>query len=333
MANDYMIDSMPEERVLITGGMGFIGSNLAHLLVKLGAEVTLYDAMLAGYGGNPANIKEIEDKVNFVRGDVRDYETLKEHVKDKDLIFNCAAQVSHLDSMSNPSLDLDINCVGGINLLEACRRFNDGVRIVYAGTRGQMGRLKYSPADENHPDDPTDVYGIHKLAAERYHLLYHKVYGIKSSSIRINNTYGPRHQMKHNKYGVLNWFIRLALENRTITIYGDGQQIREYNYVDDVSDAMVLTAQSDKSDGEFFLLGVDKPVKFIDMVESIIRTVGKGSYVKSWWPEDRKSIDVGDFISSYRKINRMLGWYPKTSFEEGLERTVSFYRTRLNDYV
>ena len=328
----YSLKGMSGQRCLVTGGLGFIGSNIVHKLVELGASVSIIDACLDPYGWNPANIKEVKDKVQFTKADIRNADAMAKAVKDQDYIFNCAGQVSHVDSMKDPFLDLDINCRGNLVLLEACRRFNDGVKIVYAGTRGQMGALHYSPADEEHPDNPTDIYGANKWAAEKYHLIYSSAYGMHATSLRINNTYGERHQMKHAKYGIMNWFIRLAMEGKEIPIYGDGSQTRDYNYISDVVDAMILAAQSPKTDGKYYLLGSGKEIRFIDMVKAIIAAVGSGSYKFVPWPEDRKAIEVGNFFVSYKRIKDELGWEPKTSLEEGLRRTIAFYRERKNDY-
>jgi len=329
----YKIKKMEGSRTLITGGMGFIGSNLAHKLVSLGADITIYDAMLPEYGGNYANIKEIKNNVEFVIGDTRDFKLLSKHVKDKEIIFNLAGQVSHQISMNIPMLDVEINCMGNLNVLEACRKFNDNAKIVYSGTRVQTGEAIYLPIDEKHPDNPKDINGINKLAAEKYHLLYNKVYGIPTTSIRIGNTYGPRHQMKHGQYGVLNYFIRKAMLDEVIEVYGDGKQIRDYCYVDDVADALLLAAQSKKSNGEVFLIGTGEKIKFIDMVKKIIKIVGKGEYKQIPFPPERKAIDVRNYYVTTKKIKSMLGWQPKTKFEEGLRKTVEFYRERLNEYI
>jgi len=328
----YELNRMEGKRCLITGGLGFIGSNLARRLVGLGAEVSVLDACLDPYGWNSANIKEIRMKVRFVKADIRDAPAMTAAVKEKDFIFNCAGQVSHVDSMKDPFLDLDINCRGNLNILEACRRLNDKVKLVYAGTRGQMGPLHYSPADEEHPDNPTDIYGADKWAAEKYHLVYSNAFGMHATSVRINNTYGERHQMKHSKYGIMNWFIRLAMDGKEIPVYGDGSQTRDYNYVADVVDAMVLAAQSPKSDGKFYMLGSGSEIKFLDMVKAVIAAAGSGSYKLVPWPEDRKAIEVGNFFVTYKKIKDELGWEPKTSLEEGLKNTVAFYKERKEDY-
>ena len=328
----YELKRMQGKRCLITGGLGFIGSNIAHKLAELGAEVSILDACLDPFGWNFANIKEIKDKVRFTKADIRDEKAMAAAVKDKDFIFNCAGQISHVDSMTDPFLDLDINCRGTLTLLEACRRFNDKAKIVYAGTRGQMGSLHYSPADEEHPDNPTDIYGADKWAAEKYHLIYHSAFGIPATSLRINNTYGERHQMKHAKYGIMNWFIRLALDGKEIPVYGDGSQTRDYNYITDVVNAAVLAAQSPKTDGKYYLLGSGSEIKFIDMVKAVIAAAGSGSYKFVPWPADRKAIEIGNFFVSYKKIRDELGWEPRTAMEDGLRRTVAFYKERHKEY-
>lgn len=322
----YRLGNMKDSRVLVLGGMGFIGSNLARKLVSLEAKVTLYDAMLPQYGGNQANIREIRDKVKFVKGDTRNFGMLSRNVKDIDVIFNLAAQVSHPLSMSDPYLDIDINCMGNLNVLEACRRFNDDAVVVYSGTRDQTGEAVYLPVDEKHPDNPVDINGVDKLAAEKYHMLYHRVYGIPAVSVRIGNTYGPRHQMKHGQYGVLNYFIREALLGETIQVYGNGRYTRDYCYVDDVADALLLASQKKSAIGEVFLVGSGEKMRFIDMVRKVIETVGRGSYTFTPFPPGRKEIHVENYYASYGKIKSMVGWEPRTPFDEGLKATVEWYR-------
>ncbi len=328
----YSLPRLDGKRCLITGGLGFIGSNLAHSLVAIGAEVSIADACIDPYGWNFANIREIKDRVSFTKADIRDEKAMAAAVKGQDFIFNCAAQVSHIDSMTDPFLDVDINCRGNLVLLEACRRHADKAKIVYAGTRGQMGSLHYSPADEEHPDNPTDIYGANKWAAEKYHLVYNSAYGIRATSLRINNTYGERNQMRHAKYGIMNWFIRLALEGKEIQVFGDGSQTRDYNYITDVVDAMILAAQSEKSNGKYYLLGSGNEIKFMDMVKSVIKAAGSGSYKLVPWPADRKAIEIGNFFVTYEKIRDELGWEPKTSLDEGLRKTIAFYRERKKEY-
>jgi UDP-glucose 4-epimerase len=327
----HIIERMDDQNVLITGGLGFIGSNLAHHMVKLGANVTIYDALLPTYGGNLANIKEIKDEIVDVRADMRDFDSLKEQVKDQDVIFHCAAQVSHIESMSDPWTDIDINCRGTINLLEAARRFNDDVKIVYAGTRSQVGKMEYSPIDEKHPEFPTDIYSSNKSIAEKYHLIYHRAYGIPTTSLRISNTYGPRAQIRQKGYGIINYFIRMAILNEVITVYEPGTQTRDCIHVDDVVDAMILAAQSKKADGEVFFVGSGRDVMLIDLVKIIIKIAGNGMWKFVPWPSERKSIEVGDVALSIEKIQRVLGWYPKTTLEEGLEKTYKWIETKLRE--
>lgn len=330
---DYTLKRMDGQRVLITGGMGFLGGNVAHLLHGLGAELTLYDAMLEPYGGNPANVREIRGDVEVIRADVRDFDTLAKHMRDKDVIFHFAAQVSHGISMQQPHLDIGINCTGSMNLLEACRRHNDAAKIVFSGTRGQTGDALRLPVDETHPDNPPDINGIDKLAAEKYHLLYNKVYSMRTASLRMTNTYGPRHQMKHGQYGVLNFFIRKAMLGETMEVYGDGSQLRDYNYVDDACDAFVLAAQKSAADGQMFLLGSGEQTRFIDMVKAVISAVGSGEYKMIPFPKERRAIDVKRYAVDFGKIRRMLGWHPKTRLNEGVAKTVAFYRERLKEYL
>ncbi len=334
---NYELKRIDGVRCLVIGGLGFIGSNAAQKLSGLGAEITIYDACLDPFGWNFENIAEISGSAKFVKGDIRDLHLLEKTVSEcePNLVFNCAGQVSHVDSMSDPWLDIDINCTGNINVLEALRRKAPGSKIIYAGTRAQIGRLVYSPIDESHPTDPTDIYGINKLAAEKYHLLYNDVYGLRACSVRLNNCYGPRHQMKHGKYGILNWFLRRAMKNEQIDVYGTGEQTRDYNYVEDAVDALILCAQSAKADGEVFLLGSGSEIKFIDMVKKVIETAGRGSYQQIEWPQERKAIEVGNFFVTFEKISKALGWHPTTPFEEGLAKTVEWYRenNRLEKYA
>ncbi len=329
----YSVKKMDGKKVLVLGGLGFIGSNTTHKCVSLGAEVTVFDAMIEPYGFNLENIREIRDRIEFIKGDMRNFDALSQAVKGKDFVFNCAGQVSHIDSMKMPFLDIDLNVNANMNLLEACRKFNDSAKIVYAGTRAQTGKAVYFPVDETHPDNPVDIYGADKLVAEKHLLIYNNVYGIRGTSVRINTTFGTRHQMKHNLYGILNWFIRLALEGKAITVFGDGKQVRDYNYIDDAVDAMVLCAQSKKADGEVYMLGSKKPLRFIDMVKAVVKECNSGSVEFAAFPKDRKAIETGNVSISFKKIKMALGWEPTTAFEDGLKTTVEFYREKLPMYV
>jgi len=326
-----MNEEFKETEVLITGGLGFIGSNLAHKLVKLDANVTIVDAMIPEMGGNLYNIYEIRDRVKLNFADIRDENAMNQLVKDKDYIFNLAAQLSHTESMKDPFSDLDINCQGHLILLEACRKFNDDTKIIYTGTRAQYGKILYNPVDEKHPINPTDANGITKHACEQYHLLYYNVYGIKTTSLRLTNTYGPRHQMKHKEQGFVGWFIRQAIDNEEIKIFGDGQQVRDINYVDDVVDALLMAAIDDKVNGEVFNLG-GCPVSLLNLVKLIIDAVGRGTYKLVEYPKEWKKIEIGNYIADITKIKNELGWEPKTDIKEGLIKTVKYYERNKSYY-
>lgn len=323
-----------ERRALIIGGLGFIGSNVAHRLVASGWKVRILDACISPYGWNHANISGIEHELeDVVKGDVREASLVSRSIQGCDFVFNFAGQVGREISMEKPYFDLDVNCRGALNILEACRRLDRKCKVLFAGSRGQIGEPVYLPVDEKHPDNPTDIYGIHKLAAEKYHLLYHKVYGLPTVSLRLNNVYGPRCQMKYGHYGVLNLFIRKVLCDESITVYGDGQQTRDYVYIEDVVDAFVRAALNPVADGQIFLVGSGKETKFMDMVKAVFEVAGKGHYVHRPFPPNLQKIDILRFVSSYKKLERLLGWKPKVSLKEGLEDTVAYYRKRLGDYL
>ena len=318
------------KKVLITGGLGFIGSTLAIELVKLGAKVTIIDSLIPGYGGNLFNINPVKDKVSVNFSDVRDRYSMNYLVQGQDIMFNLAGTLSHIDSMTDPFTDLEINCVSQLSLLEACRNNNPKIKIIYAGTRNQYGRAQYLPVDEKHPLEPTDVNGINCNAGEYYHILYYKVYGIKSCSLRLTNTYGPRHQMKHSKQGILNWFLRLIIEGANIELHG-GDQVRDASYIDDTVNAFLLTGASEKVWGEVFNIG-GTPISLKNFVEEAIRVNGKGKYKVLEQPEERKKIEIGDYIADYFKIYRLLGWEPKVGLVEGLKKTIDYYKKYKNYY-
>jgi UDP-glucose 4-epimerase len=330
---EEIADKFAGKNVMITGGLGFIGSNLAHRLVTLGAHITLVDSLVPAYGGNPFNIRGIEDKVHVNIADVRDEHSMAYLVQGRDFIFNLAGQVSHIDSMEDPYTDLDINVRAQVSLLEACRKRNLNVKIVYTSTRQLYGKPKYLPVDENHIAHPTDANGINKLAGELYHILYHEVYGVRSVSLRLTNTYGPRQLIKHSRQGFIGWFIRQIVEGTEIKIYGDGNQIRDFNYVDDVVDAMLLAAASDEAYGQVFNLGGDEPMGLKALVELMIEINGGGSYQLVPFPADKKRIDIGSFYGDYSKIKAALGWKPKTPLREGLRKTIEYYKENLHHYI
>lgn len=318
------------KNVLVVGGLGFIGSNLVHNLIKFGSNVVIADCLLPGHGGNLHNISGLEKLVEVHFTDIRDELGIKQLVKNKDIVFNIAAHSSHLDSVSNPLYDLDINCRGSLNLLEAVRESGNNSKVVYVGTRAQYGKTN-GKVDENHPMNPLEFYAAHKMLAERYHLIYHDLFGMRVTCLRVNNTYGPRSQMKHSRFGVLNWFIRQAMEGEEIVIYGDGSQIRDYNYISDVVDALMLAGIEDGMNGQVYNLGSEDPRTFLELVKMIIDRVGKGSYKHVDFPDSRKKIDVGDFIADISKI-KSFGWSPKISYEQGLDMTIDFYKSNKEYY-
>lgn len=319
------------KKVLITGGLGFIGSSLALRLVEKGAEVTLVDSLIPEYGGNLFNIGQVKDRVTINISDVRDRSSINYLVKEKDYLFNLAGTLSHIDSMRDPFTDLEINCVSQLRILEACRENNPGLKIVFAGTRGQYGRAQYHPVDENHPLHPTDVNGINNNAGENYHLLYNDIYGIRACSLRLTNTYGPRHQMKHPRQGVLNWFVRQIIDGQKIRIYGTGSQVRDTNYIDDVVDAMLLAMTTEATNGQVFNLG-GVPLSLVEFVETLVNVNGGGDYELVPFPGELKEIEIGDYIASYDKFQRVTGWRPKVSLADGLRASLDFYKKHKQHY-
>ncbi|EKD90446.1 MAG: hypothetical protein ACD_31C00005G0072 [uncultured bacterium] len=319
------------KRVLVTGGLGFIGSNLVRRLVDMGAFVTVIDSLIPDYGGNLFNVKGYENKIKINISDVRDRFSMNHLVQNQDILFNLAGTLSHVDSMSDPFVDLEINCVSQLSILEACRFNNKDIKVVYAGTRNQYGKAKYLPVDEAHPLNPTDVNGINCIAGEKYHLLYNNVYGIKACSLRLTNTYGPRHLMKHSKQGVLSWFIRKILDGEVIELFGDGTQIRDLNFVDDVVDGFLKAGISDKVWGEVFNLG-GEPISLIDFVKKVIKIYGKGKFKVVEFPENRKKIEIGDYIANYAKFKRVVGWEQKIELDLGIKKTIKFYEKNKKYY-
>ncbi len=320
--------------VLITGGLGFIGSNLAIRLVELGAEVMLVDSLIPEYGGNLFNIAPIEDRVKVNICDMRDSNGMKYIVQHHDFIFNLAGQVSHVDSMHDPTTDLEINCRSQLVLLETLRSTNPEAKVVYASTRQIYGKPQHLPVDESHPLNPTDVNGINKISGESYHLLYQKVYGIRTVSLRLTNTYGPRQLVKHNRQGFVGWFVRQAVEGRRITIYGDGTQRRDFTYVDDVVDALLLAGLSEEAEGEAINLGAEPPYSLLEFTKLLLECAGRGDdYELVPFPDARKVIDIGDYYADYSKARRILGWNPNTNLRTGLMKTVEYYKKFLTEYL
>lgn len=319
-------DAFHHKNVLITGGLGFIGANLAIRLVELGAQVTLVDSLIPEYGGNVFNVEPIKDKVTVNVADVRDEFSMDYLVRGRDYLFNLAGQTSHLDSMRDPYKDLDINCRAQLSILEACRKNNPNVKIVYASTRQIYGKPDYLPVDEKHVLHPTDVNGINKMAGEWYHILYNNVYGVRAVSLRLTNTYGPRMRVKDARQTFLGIWIKRVLDGQPIEIWGDGLQVRDFNYVDDVVEAMLRVAESDKANGQIYNLGSAETINLIDLGEKLIALNGSGECKVIPFPPDRKAIDIGDYYSDFSLIRDSLAWMPQINLDEGLVRTLDYYR-------
>jgi UDP-glucose 4-epimerase len=320
-------------RVLITGGLGFIGSNLARRLVDLGADVLVVDSLLPDYGGNLFNIAGLEDRLRVNIADVRQSTTMNFLVRDREVIFNLAGQVSHTDSMRDPHTDLEINCRGQLTILEACRRHNPRTKVVYAGTRQIYGRPARLPVDETHLVKPADINGINKAAGEYYHLVYNNAFDVRACSLRLTNVYGPRQLIRNNRQGFIGWFIRLALEGKEIPVYGDGSQIRDFVHVDDAADAFLRAGASDACNGDVFNVGGSEPIAHRDLVKLLIEQSGRGSVRFVEWPEDKRRIDIGSFYSDSSKFSKATGWQPAVTLTEGLQQTLAYYRAHLDKYL
>lgn len=325
-----MSDAFRDRRVLVTGGAGFIGSNLVRRLVHLGARVTVIDSLLPDYGGNLFNLEGIRDRIWLSVTDLRDRNSLAYFVKDQEIIFNLAGQVSHEDSMRDPITDLDINCRSQASLLEACRQHNPEVRIVYTSTRQIYGRPRYLPVDEDHPLEPVDVNGINKLAGEQYHLLYHTVHGLWTSALRLTNTYGPRQLIRHPRQGFIAWFVNRAVQGETIRLYGDGTQQRDLTHVDDVVEALLLASASDAANGHVFNLGGEL-VSLLDLATMLCELCPRVHYEMVPFPEERRKIDIGSYVARWDKIRRELGWTPRIALSDGIRTTIEYYR-RFGDH-
>jgi UDP-glucose 4-epimerase len=328
-----MNDYFENKQVLITGGIGFIGSNLARRLVNLGAKVTLVDSLIPTYGGNLFNLHDIRDRVSVNISDVRDPHAIAYLVKGKDYLFNLAGQTSHLDSMTDPQTDLAINASAQLSILEACRQHNPTIKIVFASTRQLYGKPDYLPVDEKHPVRPVDVNGINKLAGEWYHLLYNNVYGVRSCALRLTNTYGPRMRIKDARQTFLGIWIRQILEGQPIKVFGDGEQLRDFNYVDDCVEALLLAALSDVSNGKVYNLGSLEVISLKDLASMMINMGYGGSFEIVPFPPERKAIDIGDYYSDFSLIKKELGWIPQTTLQEGLCQTLAYYFSSLNHYI
>ncbi len=314
------------QNVLITGGLGFIGSTLARRLVELGANVTLVDSLIPAYGGNPANIAGIEDRVTVEIADVRDVARLPSFVRGQDIVFNLAGQTSHVDSLHDPYTDLEINCRAQLSILETVRHENSEAKVIFASTRQLYGRPQYLPVDERHPLAPVDPNGVNKAAGEWYHLVYGEIYGLRCSVLRLTNTYGPRMRVKDDRQTFLGTWLRLAVLGEELLIFGDGKQRRDFTFVDDAVDAFLRAGSSDAADGEVFNVGGEPPVSLGDLAELLVEIAGAGTWRLVPFPEERRSIDIGDYYADDSKIRAALGWEPRVGLREGLERSLTFYR-------
>ncbi|NWG04144.1 MAG: NAD-dependent epimerase/dehydratase family protein [Syntrophaceae bacterium] len=320
------------KKVLVTGGLGFIGSNLAARLVALGAEVFLVDSLIPEYGGNLFNITGIEQKVRVNISDVRDEHSMRYLIQGQNYLFNLAGQTSHIDSMQDPYTDLEINSKAQLYILESCRKYNPKIKIIFASTRQIYGRPEYLPVDEKHPLRPVDVNGINKMAGECYALLYHQVYGIRACALRLTNTYGPHMRVKDARQTFLGVWIRLLVENKPFEVW-DGDQLRDFTYVDDAVEALLMVAQSGKADGQIFNLGGDSVISLKDLADLLIKVNGGGRRLIRSFPPDRKRIDIGDYYADFSRIRSLLGWEPKIRLREGLLKTLTFYRKNLKHYL
>jgi UDP-glucose 4-epimerase len=325
--------SLKNKKVLITGGLGFIGSNLAHRCLELGAKVTIFDCLDPHSGGNLYNLNGIRDSVELVLSDVLNFDEVSRHIIDKDILFNCAASTSHPFSMKEPWIDLDVNCRGVINLLEAAKRFSPKMKFVHIGTSTQLGKLHFRPADENHPEFPTDIYSANKSVSEKYVLIYGAAYNMPVTVIRFPNVFGPRASIHSSDFTFVNYFIGLALQDKAITIYGDGAQLRNVVYVDDCVNALVLAALNNRANGQVFFATGQKHYSVAQIARTITRQIGAGQAKFIPWPQERKVTEIGDAVLSNKKICRELGWAPQTEFAAGLVKTKKFYQSCLNKYL
>ena len=319
-------------KILITGGLGFIGSNLARRLAELGGELTLVDSLIPDYGGNLFNIQELEDRVHVNISDVRDTYSMQYLVGGKDYLFNLAGQTSHLDSMTNPGPDLEINCRAQLSVLEACRTCNPKIKIIFASTRQIYGRPSFLPVTEDHPLNPVDVNGINKMAAEKYHLLYSDVYGIHATALRLTNTIGPRMRIKDARQTFVGLWVRQLLEKKPIEVWG-GKQLRDFTDVEDAVDALLAVATNPSAKGRVYNLGGSEVVQLEDFAKRMVEINGSGEYKVCDFPAERRSIDIGDYYADFSKIRSELGWVPTRPLDGTIKSTLSYYREFISHYV
>jgi UDP-glucose 4-epimerase len=321
------------KRVLVTGGLGFVGSNLVRRLVPSGAQVCVIDSLDPNFGGNLYNLHGVVEQLQVEIADLRQKGLIEELIAGQDYLFNLAGQVSHVDSMQDPLTDLQINAGLQLAIVEACRKYNPKIKVVFAGTRQIYGRSQYLPVDEDHPIAPMDYNGVTKRAGEMYQMVAHRVYGLRVVSIRMTNVFGPRMRVRDGRQTFLGLWIRKLLAGQPIPVYGDGRQIRDLNYIDDVVDALLLAAVSPHTDGKIYNLGSDEPICLLDLARLLIQVWGEGSCELLPFPPDRKRIDIGDYQGNYAKINRELGWQPATRLRDGLACTLDYFSANLAHYA
>lgn len=319
-------------RVLITGGLGFIGSNLARRLNGLGADITIVDSLIPDYGGNRYNIEGIEDRLKVNISDVRDTHSLRYLVQDKDYLFNLAGQTSHLDSMLNPMPDLEINCQAQLSILETCRAYNPKIKIVFASTRQIYGRPDHLPVGESHPLNPVDVNGINKMAGEKYHLLYNDLYGIPATALRLTNTIGPRMRIKDARQTFIGLWVRQLLEGQPISVWG-GKQLRDFTDVEDAVDAFLMAAASPSTNGQVYNLGGSEVIDLVSVAKLMVEVHGSGEYAIREFPADRRAIDIGDYYGDFSKIKSELGWAPKRALRDTIGVTLDYFGNSLSHYL
>lgn len=330
--SENLLNQYRGKRVLITGGLGMIGSSIAQKLVSLESEVTLVDSMMVPFGANHFNIQGIRDKVKLSAADIRDPEIITPLITETDIIFNLAAQVSHNDSLDDPVKDAAINYNAHLQMLETIKKHNPKAVVIHAGSRLQYGKTESVPVSEDHPMKPLTPYALNKMAAEQMYLYYHRCYSIPVILFRIANPYGPRGQIRHSKYCIINWFIHEAIRDNEITVFGDGNQIRDYIYIDDLIDAMILAAVTPEAYGEVMNLGSGEGTRFIDMAKKVVSITGSGRVSQVPWPDSYINVETGDYISDISRIKNLVGWNPSISLDQGIEDTCSYYRKNLKHY-
>lgn len=328
----FELPSMQGQRVLITGGLGFIGSNLARRCLDLGADVTVYDCLDPKSGGNMYNVHDIQDDLHIILNDIRNFEGISACIMNKDILFNCAAYTSHPNSMKEPLIDIEVNCKGTINLLEAARRFNPALTFIHIGTSTQIGRMQCNPVDENHPEFPVDIYSANKTASEKYVLVYGRAYKMHTTVVRLANVFGPRSNIRTPDFGFMNYFIGLALQGKELTVFGRGAQLRNISYVEDCVNALILASQSDQDTGQVFFAVSDRQYTVTEIAQAITQVMG-GTVRFVEWPREREAIEIGDAVISNAKIRSVLNWSPRYNLESGLEKTRDYFRSCLQYYL